>query len=207
MPGLLDSFRCCLPISSGIADSTTCLKLGLPVTCLISSHVRSIVLGDSSWGSKLRGCVVLGKSLKVQECSLMPAHEGRVSQCMGKVHLEPDICTCDQVSVTCKDSIESFYYVWSGSVKVGSFNWERSSCVTQVMTKKHLLPMWDFFFKIIICLQGNLLLLFWCCSGWHQPSTLCLSYVPNPNKLHLLLDELHSGWVTILVERTESHFG
>lgn len=122
MPGLSDSFRCCLPISSGIADSTTCLKLGLPVTCLISSHVRSIVLGDTSWGSKFRGCVVLGKWLKVQECPLMPACEDHVHQCMGKVHLKPDICTCDQVSVTCKDSLESFYYVWSGSSKVGSFS-------------------------------------------------------------------------------------
>lgn len=52
----------------------------------------------------------------------MPAHEGHVSQCTGKVHLEPDIGTRDQVSVTCKDSVESFYYVWSGFVKVGSFN-------------------------------------------------------------------------------------
>lgn len=122
MLGLSDSFRCCLPDSSGIVDSTTCLKLGLPVTGLISSHVRSIVLGDTSWGSKLGGCVVLGKSLKVQECSLMPACEDHVRQCMGKVYLEPDTCTCDQVSVTCKDSLESFYYVWSGSFKVGSFS-------------------------------------------------------------------------------------
>lgn len=146
MPGLLDSFRCCLPISSGIADSTTCLKLGLPVTCLISSQVRSIVLGDTSWDSKLRGCVVLGKSLKVQECSLMPAHEGHVSQCTGKVHLEPDIGTRDQVSVTCKDSVESFYYVWSGFVKVGSFNWERGSCVTQVTAKEIPASYAGFFF-------------------------------------------------------------